>query len=95
MLGILDGDARLTCAACHDPHQPLVHDPAADDEKCLACHVVTQRKKAMLGHPVKACPVGKQDCVTGHIPRVVLPNMHSPFTDRRIRIVRPGAPYPD
>ena len=33
-----EGDARLTCIACHDPHQPLNHDPAAYDAKCLACH---------------------------------------------------------
>jgi len=32
------GDARITCVACHDPHQPLVRDPASYDEKCLQCH---------------------------------------------------------
>jgi len=32
-------DARLTCVACHDPHQPLEHDPAAYDSKCLQCHL--------------------------------------------------------
>src|SRR5260370_33293331 len=93
--GFLDSDARLACIACHDPHQPLVHDPVLYDEKCLACHVVTPTKKAMLGHPGKACPVRKKDCVTCHMPRVVLPNMHAPFTDNLIRIVRPGAPSPD
>jgi hypothetical protein len=29
------------------------------------------------------------------MPRVDLPNMHAPFTDHRIRIVKRGAPYPD
>jgi cytochrome c554/c'-like protein len=90
-----DGDARLTCVACHDPHQPLVHDTAAYDEKCLACHTVPPARKATFSHPGKACPVGEKDCVTCHMPRVILPNMHAPFTDHRIRIVRPGAPYPD
>jgi hypothetical protein len=90
-----DGDARLTCIACHDPHQPLVNDPSGYDEKCLACHVVTPTKKGLRDHPGKACPVGKKDCVTCHMPRVTLPNMHAPFTDHRIRIVRAGAPYPD
>ncbi len=32
------GDARITCVACHDPHQPLVQDPASYDVKCLQCH---------------------------------------------------------
>jgi hypothetical protein len=33
-----NGDARITCVACHDPHQPLVRDPASYDAKCLQCH---------------------------------------------------------
>jgi hypothetical protein len=90
-----DGDARLTCITCHDPHQPLVHDAFVYDEKCLACHALTRSKKATLEHPGKACPVGKKDCVTCHMPRVIVPKMHAPFTDHRIRIVRDGAPYPD
>ena len=90
-----DGDIRLTCIACHDPHQPLVHDSAAYDEKCLACHTLTPAKSATRDRPGKACPVDKKDCVTCHMPRVTVPNMHAPFTDHRIRIFRPGAPYPD
>jgi hypothetical protein len=90
-----DGDARLTCITCNDPHQPLVHDAAAYDEKCLPCHVVAPAKKASQDHPGKACPVGKKDCVTCHMPRVIVPNMRAPFTDHRIRIVRLGSPYPD
>jgi hypothetical protein len=31
-------DARLTCVACHDPHQPLEHDSACYDSRCLQCH---------------------------------------------------------
>jgi hypothetical protein len=90
-----DGDARLACIACHDPHLPLVHDVSVYDEKCLACHSLTPVKKATLDHPGKACPVAQKDCVTCHMPRVTLANMHAPFTDHRIRVVRAGAPYPD
>lgn len=39
-----EGDARLTCIACHDPHQPLNHDPAAYDAKCLACHALSRSR---------------------------------------------------
>lgn len=90
-----NGDARLTCIACHDPHQPLIREAGAYDGKCLACHVVAPATKASNDHPGKRCPVGKKDCVTCHMPRVDLPNMHAPFTDHRIRVVKRGAPYPD
>jgi Cytochrome c3 len=90
-----DGDARLACTACHDPHQQLVREAGAYDGKCLACHVVAPTTKAPIDHPGKRCPVAKKNCVTCHMPRVDLPNMHAPFTDHRIRIVRRGAPYPD
>jgi cytochrome c554/c'-like protein len=90
-----DGDARLTCIACHDPHQQLVHEAKAYDEKCLACHVAAAAEKSSPQHPGKACPVGKKECVTCHMPRVLVPVMHAPFTDHRIRIVRAGQPYPD
>ena len=90
-----DGDARLTCIACHDPHQQLVRVAGDYDEKCMACHVVTPLNKTSRNHPGKPCPMAKKDCVTCHMPRVVVPNMHSSFVDHRIRIVRPGAPYPD
>ena len=40
-----DGDARLTCIACHDPHKPLNHDSAAYDAKCLACHAFSRSQK--------------------------------------------------
>jgi len=76
-----DGDARITCISCHDPHLPLVHDADAYDEKCLACHLEAPAKKTSRSHPGKACLVGKKDCVTCHMPRVNLPNMHAPFTD--------------
>ena len=90
-----DGDARLTCIACHDPHQQLVREAGTYDGKCLACHVVELAKKTSDDHPGKRCPVAKENCVTCHMPRVDLPNMHAPFTDHRIRIVKRGAPYPN
>ena len=39
-------DARLTCVTCHDPHQPLEHDPAFYDSRCLQCHVNQPRAKS-------------------------------------------------
>jgi hypothetical protein len=44
-------DARLTCVACHDPHQPLEHDPAAYDSRCLACHLNQPGAKTIADRP--------------------------------------------
>lgn len=90
-----DGDARLTCIACHDPHEQLIHEASAYDTKCLACHISAPGKKVTADHPGKPCPVAKKDCVTCHMPRVTIPRMHAPFTDHNIRILRSGAPYPN
>ncbi len=89
------GDARLTCAACHNPHQQLVRDAASYDQKCLSCHVASASAKPTRDHPGAACLVSTNNCVTCHMPQVELPSMHAPFTDHRIRIVRSGAPYPN
>jgi len=105
-----DGDARLTCVACHDPHQQLQHDAAAYDQKCLACHPTAKPKSAAAAQPAvavkapaspaisrnrKACPVASTECVTCHMPKVNVAVMHSDFTDHRIRVVRKGEPYPN
>ena len=90
-----EGDARLACVACHDPHKPLVQEARSYDEKCLACHANTGAKNASRELPGKVCKVAKRDCVTCHMPKVVIPVIHAPFTDHRIRIVRKGGAYPD
>ena len=80
-------DTRLRCSACHDPHGPLEVSAAKYDAKCAACH-------SAVSH-IKTCPVGKQNCVTCHMPKVELPGAHARFTDHQIRIVRAGQPYPN
>ncbi len=87
------GDRRITCIACHDPHQPLVHDPSAYDSKCLACHGLrTDSKGARAAKTV--CKVAVSNCVTCHMPKYDLPEMHASFTDHDIRVVRASAPDP-
>jgi hypothetical protein len=88
------GDARLTCIACHNPHEQLVQDAAAYDQKCLSCHVTTRGEK-LDDHPGPACPLSKNNCVTCHMPQIQIPSMHAPFTDHRIRIARENTPYPN
>jgi hypothetical protein len=87
-------DARLTCVACHDPHQPLEHDPAAYDSRCLKCHVNQLGAKTTADrrdsdhpdsdHPGAACPVSTKNCTTCHMPKVVSALQNSTFTDHWI-----------
>jgi hypothetical protein len=94
------GDARLTCTACHNPHEQLVQDVSAYDKKCLACHTSSGATRATLGnaaasnHPGQRCPVSTKNCVTCHMPQIDVPSVHATFFDHRIRVVRPNAPYP-
>lgn len=89
-------DARISCLACHNPHELVVrNNPGFYDAGCLKCHVTRTPAKPDPTHPGKPCPVGTKDCVTCHMPKYELPGGHFKFTDHDIRVVRPGAPYPD
>lgn len=89
------GDPRITCVACHDPHVPLVQEASDYDEKCLKCHLTAVGATRTKDHPGAACPVAIKNCVTCHMPKIEVPDMHYAFADHRIRIVRPGEPLPD
>jgi hypothetical protein len=80
-------DSRISCVACHDPHQPVNTMSAAYDSKCQACHTPTAKRRG--------CPVAKKDCVGCHMPKYELQGAHFQFTDHQIRVARPGAPYPN
>jgi hypothetical protein len=96
-------DRRISCLACHDPHQPVNHNDAVYDSKCLACHGETKASKvapaavatAAASPTAKTCPVAKANCVSCHMQKVELPGGHAVFTDHMIRIVKAGEPYPD
>ncbi|HKN75103.1 MAG TPA: multiheme c-type cytochrome [Candidatus Acidoferrum sp.] len=90
-----EGDARITCMACHDPHKPLSHDVASYDANCLACHASTPAEKKSANHPGAACPVATKNCASCHMPEVEPPNLHSTFTDHWIRIAHPNSAYPE
>jgi hypothetical protein len=78
-------DRRISCVACHDPHQEVEHSSAAYDTKCAACH----------GASAKSCPTGKSDCAGCHMPKYEIPGSHHLFADHQIRIVRTNEKYPD
>jgi hypothetical protein len=82
-------DARISCIACHDPHQPLNTNEASYDSKCLACHTTGLNAAAHL------CNVSKNNCASCHMPRIEMPGSHHSFTDHQIRIARANEPFPD
>lgn len=87
-------DRRISCAACHNPHEDPKHETAFYDAKCVACHS-SDAKAAEVGKRVAAaCKVGKQRCVTCHMPKYEVPGSHFKFTDHQIRVVNARSPYP-
>lgn len=87
-------DARTSCLACHDPHDSLEHNAAFYDSKCLACHLKNPGEAKTDKRTAAACPVGKQQCSTCHMPKLEIPGTHFKFTDHWIRIVKSNEPVP-
>ena len=81
------GDSRISCTACHDPHQEIDRIPAHYESKCQACH--TGGKVS-----AKVCKVSATGCITCHMPRVEIPGSHHQFFDHEIRVVKANE-YPN
>lgn len=87
-------DPRMSCTACHDPHDHLEHKASFYDSKCLACHLSDSKEAKTEERAAAPCPVSKRECVSCHMPKVEVPEMHFKFTDHWIRIVKPNEPVP-
>jgi hypothetical protein len=74
-------DLRISCTACHNPHQEIDRTAKDYDSKCQACH--GGGKRAAM-----ACKVSTRNCVTCHMPKVEIPGSHHQFFDHEIRIVK-------
>jgi hypothetical protein len=94
-------DRRITCTACHNPHEPLKQEAAYYDAKCTACHSTKQKANvqadanAIAPDMAPPCRVKSKDCASCHMPRLGPPAAHFKFTDHYIRIVRPSEAYPN
>jgi hypothetical protein len=93
-------DRRISCTACHNPHEPLKQDSAYYDAKCAACHALKAKsdgvavKQGTQDLAVK-CPKGTKDCASCHMPKIGPAAAHFKFTDHYIRIVKPKEVYPN
>jgi Cytochrome c554 and c-prime len=97
-------DRRISCTACHNPHEALKEDAAYYDAKCLSCHqsgVKNMRaaasSAASADAPIMAgsCRVGAKNCSSCHMPKIEPPGAHFKFTDHYIRIVKSNEAYPN
>jgi hypothetical protein len=82
-----NGDARLTCIACHDPHKPLVRESSTYDSKCLACHSSGDKLHPGAFTAKTSCKVATTHCTSCHMPKYELPQTHAEFTDHYIRVI--------
>jgi hypothetical protein len=89
------GDDRLTCIACHNPHQPLVRNASFYDPRCLSCHGPGKTESHGPADSYAVCPKATANCTTCHMPKYDVPGMHAKFTDHFIRVVRAGESYPN
>jgi hypothetical protein len=89
------GDGRLTCVACHNPHEPLVRTASYYDQRCMACHAARGSESPGHGASPAVCPVASANCTSCHMPKSDVPEMHAKFSDHFIRIVRAGESYPN
>jgi hypothetical protein len=93
-------DRRISCVACHDPHESVTHEAAYYDAKCLACHQSGRgmrtgtAPRSVAGRDSPGCKIAAKNCASCHMPKIELPGAHFKFTDHRIRIAKPGEPYP-
>lgn len=89
-------DKRISCTACHDPHEPMKEEAAYYDAKCLKCHQTSGKPAAASAgeKPTeKACKVETKNCTSCHMPKVSPPGAHFDFTDHFIRIAKPNETY--
>jgi Cytochrome c554 and c-prime len=86
-------DRRISCTACHNPHEETRTGKTAYDANCLACHQ-KRDSQTVTSTRIPVCPKSQTSCASCHMPKYEIPNSHFKFTDHLIRVVKPGESYP-
>lgn len=86
-------DQRISCVACHDPHHPVETSSAFYDSKCKSCH--SARATPAGNRATRICRVGRENCISCHMPKYTLPNTKEAFTDHWIRVAHANESYPN
>lgn len=81
---------KLSCVACHKPHESLSRDSRGYEAVCLKCHDGSSSKASSQDEFVhRTCPVRPRDgCIACHMPkRRLFPNSQVPtrMTDHELR----------
>src|SRR5262249_44190844 len=86
-------DRRISCTACHNPHESATKDEAYYDSKCLACHQpgrgssqTPSRWKSGEGGAGPGCKFEAKTCASCHRPKTDLPGSNFKSTNHRIRV---------
>ncbi len=92
-----DGDRKLDCVTCHDPHQDAETRLAWYESRCLQCHSPRNapgrndaEATASRSAPCPVQPTG--GCIDCHMPSTHANLAHVAFTDHYIRVHHPTAP---
>src|SRR4029077_14506187 len=93
------GEAKYDakCTVCHEPaHEGTVSPPGESRIPITEVESESPRKaqRQRQGLAAKSCPVGRELCVSCHMPKIAVASAAFKFTDHPIRIVREGQPYP-
>jgi hypothetical protein len=80
-----EGDRRMTCVSCHDPHQPLEREPRSYDGPCLQCHRAVEGNSTTGAHARSCGARQRERCSACHMPKYRVDEMHASFTDHLIR----------
>ena len=87
-------DYDHVCTSCHTTTAAV--NPSSAPAVTPAASLASSDTTATAAKSVPAtCPVAKQKCVSCHMPKVYVPDMHDNFTDHRIRIPHPGEAFPE
>lgn len=85
-----EGQNKLSCTSCHDPHTSIATDEKSYNQVCLQCHAPANVPVTTRLLQIRPCPVNASDkCVSCHMPKrsePVFPGSPRKVADHFIRV---------